>query len=138
MAITISKGIRVRFQSLSLTDPNVYVGVITDLLSYKTASKFLDVEGSTETINQSSSTSSNLDFKNLEYFILAKESTLNQQTTDIVFAKEWINESTFTILDQLYTGTVSVIGVTSEQLQSAIELLQADGYVVQLLKQTVA
>ena len=126
----------VTFQSKSSSDPNTYYGKVLSLMTWEEAIKYGDIAAYNNNLqNQLGSDVYPYTFKEITYFLLERYSYADNQPLDkIIFAKEWIDEATFTIDDNFKKASILIYGVTEDNVPNIIDALKNLGYVAVLTK----
>lgn len=132
--ISLSIGQSVTFKSLNTNDLNAYNGKIVAIMTSDQAVKYGDVIAYTNVVNNIQG--SQLDYSILTYFLLKQYSFANQQETGLtlLFAKEWIDQSTFVVVSDYLTANVNIYGVTTDTIQDVLSVIRNQGYPAALIK----
>ncbi len=121
----IVKGAVVRLSTLALNDSNIYQGaVIGEGNSYEVAKSYGDI------VTYNNNVPGNLDLELLDFFILKLSGIPEgpQNKFAIAIAKEWVNESTLTIIATQKRLYLTVYDVDIANSQDVIDTLKAANF----------
>jgi len=128
----IQLGDIIRFSSLNPNDNNTYYGKVKGFIDYSIAVKYRDIVSYNNSVKLI--VSSTPDYQDNKYFFIElMEEIDNTPIQEIVFALEWINESTLSIVTDLKIATLKVYGVTNDNINDLLTLIRGADFRVSLV-----
>jgi len=120
----------ITLRSKVTTDNILYKGTVSALsLSYDIAKNFADITAYHTKVAQVDPTVP--DKETMDYFIITLEDPQEGESAIRVFAEEWIETGTFTILDVAVTTTITIYDMGTEDRDDIVDQIRSMGYVVE-------
>ena len=118
-------GSKVKFNSINTNDSVIWVGEIVGFVDSSVASIVTDIVNYQEEVKKDTPAINDLD--TLSFFILEVNAE-GLNTKKIAFAKEWVNESSFELLDNTSTVHISIPNVPDSQVTTVLQILRDANY----------
>lgn len=120
------KGETVTFSSKNPTDPTIYKGVISGIVTYGISGLFgFDILSYNAAVQRADNSVGTVDA--LNYFIITL--TNDQPAPSVrIFANEWIANSTFSIIQNATVYNINVYDVPLKGLANILTVLRAAGF----------
>lgn len=119
-------GQTITFASKNPVDPTVYVGIVTGIIAYALVGGYgADTLSYTTAVQKIDSTVGPPNV--LNYFLVTLQ-TNQSTTTTIAFANEWIQASSFDVIQTTAVYTINVYDIPNRGLSSILAVLSAVGF----------
>jgi len=127
-------GQRIQFKTLNDSDNNTYIGTITGLVGYPLARTYMDLLPYSQAVLKSNPQIPPLE--ELIFLVLAVLENSTQPSTFLVFALDWIDTPTLSIIEDTSSFDIRVYGAPATEADTIVQLLRSAGYTVQQLVST--
>lgn len=127
----LTLGQRVRFRTINTFDLTWYIGTVTAIGQWDFARRIEDLVPYYQTILKT-----HADVPPLEestYIQLTTVENGTQPSTIRAFAREWIDASTLSVLEETTSFKVEIFGAQAQQADDILQLLRSAGFTVQVV-----
>lgn len=126
---TLQRGQVIRFKSIAVHDNVYWTGKITGIVNYELARTIADVD--TYYLDVKKYNSSIKAKESLTYLVLQVAENETTSTTR-VFAIEWIDTASLTIVDENTTTTIVVYDISDNTAKELLKTIQGMGYTAEI------
>jgi len=114
------------FRSKNSNDNVVWRGKVLGFLKYNLAKSYQDILSYYTATKRTNPELANIEL--LEYFVIQLTDVQAGSTTTRVFAKEWIEDGSFQILDEANVVIIKIYDITEAQGNDIVNSLKVQGY----------
>lgn len=121
-------GDTISFRSKHAHDNVLYKGKLLAIVSYPIAKSYTDLISYHNSVRKVDPDIDELSI--LNYFIVELDTTTSDKPKTRAFAYEWIEDGSFTIIDEAESKTLKIYNITDANMKDLVDSLKSQGYIV--------